>query len=243
MTQQGNCRLVLLPGMDGTGKLFVPLLRHLTGVRVQVIGLPQGGPQDYPALAEYVKRQLPEGDVILLAESFSGGIAACLSRQSLPNLKGIIFVASFLSSPQPLLSAIASRLFRLLSPAQLVNLPLANRVIRRYFLEREASDRQIADLKEAITAVDPRVLARRLELISQMRFERFNSQVPAVCLQAEEDTLVGADKLNDFRQAYMGMMLAKLPGSHFTLNTHPEAGVRAILQGVDWLLAKGDSIE
>ena len=99
-------KLVLLPGMDGTGELFEEFLSNFDGDYI-VIPLPQSGSQDHVFLANIIKEQLPTEDFVLLAESFAGGIIPELLRQNNPHLKGVIFIASFLSSPNQLLLSIA----------------------------------------------------------------------------------------------------------------------------------------
>ena len=112
--------------MDGTGILFKPVLSELGEKNTVILPLPQNGPQDYASLAEYVVTNLPREDCILVAESFSGGIAAVLSRQEIPHLKGIIFVASFLSSPKTLLASVMS----FLPIGYMAQLPMAGILLR-----------------------------------------------------------------------------------------------------------------
>ena len=79
MTAKKSLTLVLLPGLDGTGLLFEPLLAALpSSIRTQVVAYP---PDQSLSLAEYaalVRKLLPKGDVVLLAESFSGLVALSL---------------------------------------------------------------------------------------------------------------------------------------------------------------------
>ena len=65
-------KIILLPGLDGTGDMFAPILSLLTDFDTEVISLPQSGSQDYETLCEHVKLSLPSEDFILIAESFSG---------------------------------------------------------------------------------------------------------------------------------------------------------------------------
>ena len=46
-------KIVLLPGLDGTGNLFNSLLRFLPVEDVTVIALPDAGEQTYEALVDY----------------------------------------------------------------------------------------------------------------------------------------------------------------------------------------------
>ena len=59
--------------------------------------MPKLGPQDHASLAKFIKEQLPAEDYVLLAESFAGGIGPELVKLKPKHLKGVIFVASFLS--------------------------------------------------------------------------------------------------------------------------------------------------
>ena len=47
-------KLVLLPGMDGTGELFEGFLSNFDGDYI-VISLPQSGSQDHASLANIIK--------------------------------------------------------------------------------------------------------------------------------------------------------------------------------------------
>ncbi|GAA6151858.1 tyrosine-type recombinase/integrase [Pseudoteredinibacter isoporae] len=94
-------RLILLPGMDGSGQLFDSFVSQLRQLKPTVMALPQSGPQSYEHLATIISDQLPSEPYYLLAESFSGGIVAQLNKEALSNCKAIIFVASFLQSPCP----------------------------------------------------------------------------------------------------------------------------------------------
>ncbi|SEH70807.1 hypothetical protein SAMN05660691_00907 [Rheinheimera pacifica] len=108
--------------------LFGPLLANTQGMEVVVLPLPNEGAQDYKSLSQYILKRLPHEDFILVAESFSGGIAAQLSQQIVPHLKGIIFVASFLSAPKKLMAHFAS----LLPIRHLTHLPFSGSVITHF---------------------------------------------------------------------------------------------------------------
>ena len=52
-------KLVLLPGMDGTGDLFEDFLTHYRSEHL-VIRLPQNGPQDHASVSKVIETQLPD---------------------------------------------------------------------------------------------------------------------------------------------------------------------------------------
>lgn len=94
--------------MDDTGELFRALLEKLPlTIKCNVISYKNNKKQSYKELAEYVHKLLPTNeDYLNVAESFSGTIAFELAKKNDPNQKSVIFVASFLNSPIPLLSAV-----------------------------------------------------------------------------------------------------------------------------------------
>ena len=98
--------LVLLPGLDGTGIMFRPLLRELGRECVpRVIGYPQDAGLGYPELTDLVRTQLPDGDFCLLGESFSGPIALRIASEKPAGLRGVILCATFVRNPSPIFPA------------------------------------------------------------------------------------------------------------------------------------------
>jgi pimeloyl-ACP methyl ester carboxylesterase len=225
MAQNKNLTLVLLPGMDGTGKLFDPLLKHLHGFNLQVVNLPQSGEQDYLSLTDYVKNQLPNNDFILIAESFSGPIAAQLAQLNIEKLKGIVFVATFLSSPNPMLLKLARRL-----PIKLLSqLPLAKYFIKKLFLGKEAGVSLIKKFQSIVNQVPTKVLKLRMQIMQDLEFQLFQSTIPALYIQPSRDRLVDKSKGVEFQQFFELLVLHKIIGPHFILQSHPKECSKIIL--------------
>ena len=67
-----DCRLVLLPGLDGTGRLFVPLRRQLAqSYEIDVVSYPSEVERSYDELALEVAKSLPtKSPFVLVAELF-----------------------------------------------------------------------------------------------------------------------------------------------------------------------------
>ena len=75
-------KLILLPGMDGTGILFQPFLDIFPEeIETQIITFPCNEKLSYQELISYVCDKLPkDNDFVILAESFSGPIAYEISK-------------------------------------------------------------------------------------------------------------------------------------------------------------------
>ena len=93
--------LVLLPGLDGTGRLFDPLIRHLPEwIHPVVVSYPKDQSYGYQDLMKIVTRSLPEDtDFVILGESFSGPLSIMIARQRPKRLIGLILCATFVKNP------------------------------------------------------------------------------------------------------------------------------------------------
>jgi hypothetical protein len=119
-------RVVLLPGLDGTGQLFAPLIAAApTGINCAVVDYPHHE-ASIDVLEQRVRKRLP-GPCILIAESFSGPIAVRVASDA--RVKALVLCYSFVSGPLlPALRHIAiPALFKLPRPASMLRLLLLGR--------------------------------------------------------------------------------------------------------------------
>ena len=220
--------------MDGTGILFEAVLPELREMNAVSLPLPQDLSQDYESLSKYVAQRLPDEDFILVAESFSGGIAAILSRKDIPYLKGIIFVASFLSPSKQRLAYLCSYI----PIGHFARLPLSGLIHRWFFLGWAAGRKEVALFKRAIKAVPNCVLKARLRVIAKCHYDGFKSSVPAVYIGASKDMLVPHYIRANFNEAYPSIEFTEIEGPHFLLQTQPKVGAAAIIKAAQFLTSK-----
>jgi pimeloyl-ACP methyl ester carboxylesterase len=97
--------LVLLPGLDGTGKLFAEFVKAISPtVECAVVSYPKEEPMGYAELEDLVTASLPaDRAFVLLGESFSGPLAIRLAARKLAGPVGLILSASFAKNPYPYL--------------------------------------------------------------------------------------------------------------------------------------------
>lgn len=145
-------KIVLLPGMDGTGELFELVLNELSEHECLVIPLPSSGKQDYCSLVEYVKSKLPEEECVLVAESFSGPIGAYLAKEE--KVKAIVFVATFLTPPSKFLLAMS----QLLPIKFMSKLPGSGLVLQAMMFGHQASKELLNQFQNIIDQIDIKVL-------------------------------------------------------------------------------------
>ncbi|MCU7920646.1 MAG: lysophospholipase [Candidatus Thiodiazotropha sp. (ex Epidulcina cf. delphinae)] len=230
-------KLVLLPGMDGTGELFKGFLEYYEG-DAKVIPLPMAGRQEYAALAGSLIKDLPNEEFILLAESFSGGIVQYLLKHASDRIKGVIFVASFLSPPNRLLLQMARRL-----PLQLLaGLPFSKYFHKAMFLGMNASDEFSDRFIQVLRSMPEQILKRRIKAMADMRAPAEKLEVPAIYIQAREDKLINRKKWLEFQQLFKHIVLYQIPGPHFILQANPSVAAVVVSKGVSHLRSFADPL-
>jgi pimeloyl-ACP methyl ester carboxylesterase len=224
-------KLVLLPGMDGTGELFEEFLSNFDGDYI-VIPLPQSGSQDHVFLANIIKEQLPTEDFVLLAESFAGGIIPELLRQNNPHLKGVIFIASFLSSPNQLLLSIA----KFLPIKSLASAPLSTIFHKFLLLGQGASKELLSKFITVTKSIPDLVLKNRLEVMSQQRLPITTSDIPSIYIRALSDRLIPSQKGREFTKVFSNIKYIEIEGPHFILQAQPKESARLVTEAISLIL-------
>jgi pimeloyl-[acyl-carrier protein] methyl ester esterase len=103
---------VLLPGLDGTGNFFAPVIDALgSNVQTQIVRYPLSDASDYVTCENIARAALPiDRPYVLLGESFSGPIAVSIAATAPPRLAGLILCSTFVRNPQPHLRFLRSLL-------------------------------------------------------------------------------------------------------------------------------------
>lgn len=178
--------------MDGTGRLFAPLLARLpASVRPQVLVYPTDEPLGYDELLALVRPQLPADDFVLLGESFSGPLALRLAAERPPGLRGLILAASFVESP---LRWAPAGMLPFVAP--LAFSAPAMRIAARMLGVHRCAPEVPALFRAANAAVHHKVLARRARAILELRPPALAlPELPVLVLAARQDRVVGASSV------------------------------------------------
>jgi pimeloyl-ACP methyl ester carboxylesterase len=219
--------LMLLPGMDGTGKLFEPLLQALPAtLNPVVVAYPGDRPCSYAELLPLVEAAIPAGsEFLVLGESFSGPLALMLASRQPPGLRGVVLCASFARCPLPFFA----RWFRgLIWPLWFRLAPVW--MARRVLLGRHATPALGQILEAALAGVQPAVLASRARMILavDVGVELQACSVPLLYLAATEDRLVSPRSLAHIRRLCPKVEAETLVGPHLLLQAAPQEAARAI---------------
>lgn len=230
MTHPSALRLVLLPGMDGTGDLFEPLRHAMRPCNaIDVVRYPGTEVLGYDELERRVRAQLPAGQpFVLLGESFSGPLAIAIAAAPPPNLRGLILCCSFARSPAPGLALLRGGLLEL--AMKFLHSDRLRGPMRHLLLGRFATPRLAGMLQASLRQVTTTVMTHRLKEMQQVNvIDRLSRvRVPAMYLRAMHDRIVPEEAARIIQRALPGLRIVHLPGPHGLLQAVPEAAARAI---------------
>ncbi len=208
-------KIILLPGMDGTGLLFKPLL-PLLSLPHEIISFPSAPNQTYESIYTHIKTRLPSEEFYLLAESFSGPIATRLAFDNIENLKGVIFVATFLSCPSKQLVWFAKKL-----PLKaLLKIPFSAYFIRRFLIGPEFPIELFYKALSEVSELEFKFRLSVLENLSEKAI-KIKSNIRALYLCAENDSLVSRNHVSEFVSLFYNISVFDVKGAHFLLQSNP----------------------
>ena len=211
--------IVLLPGLDGTGRMFGPFAHALAAqYDVRVLRYPTDAALGYEALTRLVRAELPTAcRFFIVAESFAGPIGCALAAQRVPGLAGLVLCASFASSPLPWLRPIAPWLR--FAPVRAVPLQLISWLL----LGRWSTPALVDELRRALHEVEPAVLRQRAQvaLTANAVAPTQHTGVPVLYLQAGSDRLVPRSAARRLRGTFPEIEVVRVAGPHFLLQAEP----------------------
>jgi len=218
--------LVLLPGMDGTGVLFVDFAAAMAPeFKPLVIAYPNDPKLGYPQLETLARAALPQQHpFILLGESFSGPIAISIAASNPPGLRGLILCCTFARSPHPLLP-LATAIMR---PFPAGRVPAF--IQHRNLFGRFDSPHLRAQLGEVRDLVSANTLKSRLEAVADIDVsDKLRSvTVPILYLRAKRDRVVPGASCDYIKKIRPDMEVADLDAPHLLLQTVPHNALSVI---------------
>jgi pimeloyl-ACP methyl ester carboxylesterase len=223
-----DLHLVLLPGLDGTGKLFDPFIRQFPDPsRISVIPYPMDRHLAFEQLVEHSAALLPAGKPLaVLGESYSGPVALRLAARADIHVQKVILVASFAKYPASMLKSLS----RWLPLSLLFRLPIPDSALR-YFCFGGAGDETLRTLlRDSLRANNPKVLAMRAHDGSRVDVTEALASITAPCLYiaAGNDKLVPGSAIDYLKNHLPAMEVIVIDGAHFILQVRPQACFDAV---------------
>jgi len=228
-------KLVLLPGMDGTGELFAEFVKALPNeFETVTVRYPAIVFLSYPELVETVRLSAPNTEpFVLVAESFSTPLGIQFAAMAPANLRGLVLCAEFATSP---VRGWRRSLCSLLSPVFL-RLPLPKPAIEHLLVGRGAHPSLVSSVRVAVRSVRSRVLVARLRAILEcdVRTELSKISLPILYLKAKQDRLVNKSCLEEIRRVNPRTTVAEVSGPHLILQREPSQTAEVVerfIQGI-----------
>jgi sigma-B regulation protein RsbQ len=230
MATTSSPSLVLLPGLDGTGKLFSELLRVLgSDIDAQIVAYPVDQPLGYAELEALVRAALPaDRRFVLLGESFSGPIAIRIGADPPAGLAGVILCGTFARNPYPLFgwAQPLAAWFPLKSLPRWLRAPLMWGSL--------AAERAPTQLNRAMAAVSEDVIRHRIAALLAVDASAALARIrlPILVLQAGHDLVIPRAATQWILKTAPDAQLVEIDGPHLLLQTRPEECAAAVFRFV-----------
>lgn len=227
MTRAGEgMRLCLLPGLDGTGRLYAPLIQALgDAVVVDPWTYDSGHFDSYAALADAFEPTMRRhADIVLVAESFAGPLAVMLAHRHPERVKAVVLAASFVHRPLPASAMLTTVLQRM----PVVAPPM-------FALERLLAGEGLSPaLREELAHVPgelPLDVLRRRALAAlrvDVRDELAGLPMPLLYLQARHDRLIWRRAGRQVARLARNARVEAIAAPHFLFQVVPLVAADAI---------------
>jgi pimeloyl-[acyl-carrier protein] methyl ester esterase len=214
--------LVLLPGLDGTGELFVDFIAALPeSWTATTVAYPSDKFLSYTDLRPLVGAAVPESErFVLVAESFSTPLAVWYAATNPQNLVAVIICAGFVRSPVRRWSGTVKALAR----PWLFRLKPPRTILEYFLLGQDAPPDLLQKLRRALHRVSPDVLSGRvLEVLDcDARHDLGRTTVPLLYLEATYDRLLSPSCKEEFSHLRPDILFKSIPAPHLLLQREPQ---------------------
>lgn len=222
MGQPDDTRVVLLPGMHGTGDFMAGLLASLPPQRrAHVITYPNDRPMGYRDLTALVRSQLPDGPFVIVGESFGGPIAIELAATN-ANVRGLVLAGSFCRNPWP------SGLSPFARPFGKGWLP--QKVLEPVLFGFDAAPVLVQRLTRILADVPDSVMRKRVVEVLTVDQRKNLARVtcPVMSLHGRSDWLVRSKCVAEVRAIRPNATVHWFDAAHVVLGTKPVESAEAI---------------
>ncbi len=217
-----------MPGMDGTGLSFEPVLPFLPkNAKVTIVRYPADKLLSFDETVECAAAQIPAGDPpIVIAESFSGPVAIKMIGSGRVKAKALILCATFAKSPRP----VVWRVMRFLRLPMLIKPDMPRSFFRFVIGDDKLIDNLLPLWKKVHARVPARVMQHRLKIINEIDVTAWLAKIKIPCcyLQALNDRLVPASCAEKIKKIAPFVEIKKISAPHFILQAEPQACLEAI---------------
>jgi pimeloyl-[acyl-carrier protein] methyl ester esterase len=220
-------KIILLPGLDGTGVLFKPFVDHLpSDLAAMVVSYPVDQALGYAELLPLVLGALPQNEpFVILGESFSGPLALMAAARHPAGLQAVVLCATFVRNPTRFRWKWIARLVHPILFSAYPRFTSAKALLGGY-----STDELRQLIHQAISSVDPRVLAHRVREVLAVNIteELRTCPVPVLYLRGTKDLVVPSHNAREIQAVSPSVQVSAISSPHMVLQTQPAACVEVI---------------
>lgn len=210
-------KIILLPGLDGTGLLFDKLKESFPeNLDIEVISYDSLEGISYSEQASEIANRFEGIDIYIVGESYSGRVAYELFKLRRHRVKGIVFLAGFISSPSILSKFAGFVPVSLIAPNFLTKNLL-------YLLGfsliggSSLSERVFASISKA----NKYKLKSRLRNIAGLDEPAQSITCPVTYIRPSKDLLVSASAVRLLSKKCSSFIQVTVNGGHFIAQSNP----------------------
>lgn len=216
---------VLLPGLDGTGRLFAPLCSALSADAPPTV-VRYDTERSFEDYVETSLSALPSQECVLIAESFSGPIALAVAARYPARVSRLVLCATFARSPYRTLLAAA----KLVPQFAFSPNPTQRHVLRHFCFNSDCTDSLLGETLSVLRSVPATTMKSRLVCLADIDVTSLLSKVhtPTLYLLASADRVVGRRLSREVISALPNVTVRELNGPHLLLQTRARECAAAI---------------
>lgn len=225
-----NPHICLLPGLDGSGDLFKPLLAEL-GDCFDTTVIRYRESSTFEETVAEAESQIPDVDTVsLVAESFSGLVATVILAKRKRNFGPSVFSATFARTPFQSLTKLVSWL-----PERAFQVGAANRLALELFgLDSEAPEALVNQAAAVLESADKAALKARIGILSKIDVsdQLRMVDVPVLYIRAKRDRIVSRKRGEEMVKYLPNVRVTEIDGPHLILQAEPALAAQAIVAHV-----------
>ena len=217
-------KILILPGLDGTGALLSEIVELLTSNHEVIVVRYAPDLYSYQDLKTKVQAALPDGDYIIVAESFSGPLAVMLAYENPTGLQGVVFVATFAKTP-----ITVPKFLTYLVDIAPIRSRLLSRLAQPFLMGKWATPEFTTRFKQVMHAVPASTIAGRLREVLKVDVVKqlIAIDIPTIYLSARNDRLIPSRMASDFDSSPSNVF--EIEGPHFLLQANATESSKHIL--------------
>lgn len=238
--------LVMLPGFDGSGRLFdlfeAELIQKIPKLNIVAVSYPATEALSYIDLLKIVEAQLPATDYYLLAESFSGPLgimlAACSSQS---NFKGLILVGTFCKSPsyllqwlKPLIPSFSALAHSLLKADNRFKEFIINKLLLALVFKKSTQN-ALTKITSTLTALGEKTISMRLSEVAKVNVAQELTAInkPILYLKAAQDFVIPPRCAAAITKIKPTVQTETVTGGHLLLRANPQKCAELVAEFIE----------